>query len=237
MIVAKKRKLGPLFVILGGALVAAGGATWMTVAAIQRSLNRPAIEIVDSNGNPVQAADIEAPVDSSGLPVLFNAPKYALRNQLDQPVSNQTLEGHPYVAAFIFTNCTTICPMMTGKMSDLQTRIDDPRIKLVSFTVDPERDTPAVLKQYGEKFKADANRWFFLTGTVEQMTAVETGFHVRVPDNIRMAGGTTNNNGPEHSDRFILVDQKGRVRGIYDAKDERAMALLKVESSKLANVK
>lgn len=189
----------------------------------------------------VTASDIETSPDATGLPALFEAPKFALKNQDGKAVSAADLAGHPYVAAFIFTHCTSVCPMMTGKMSGLQDAIPEKAVKLVSFTVDPARDTPETLKTYAAKFGADDSRWFFLTGTKDEMVAVEKGFYVRLPRpdptstvaDPKLAADDPMQLMP-HSDRFILVDGQGRVRGIYDSKDESAMAKLKTDSAKLA---
>lgn len=182
--------------------------------------------------------------DSTGLPVLFEAPGFELVNQEGARVGKKDLAGKPFVAAFMFSNCTTACPMMAGKMKGLQEQIQDPRVRMVSFTVDPERDTPEVLAGYLKRFEADTKRWFFLTGTKEEMVAVEKGFGVRLPR--AAADGRNNEANPApstnpmdvlpHSDRFILVDGEGRVRGIYDTKDDNAMAKLRVEAVMLAEL-
>jgi cytochrome oxidase Cu insertion factor (SCO1/SenC/PrrC family) len=169
--------------------------------------------------------------DATGLPTLFAAPTFTLVNEDNVQVSSDSLKGHPYVAAFIFTNCTSTCPMMSGKMSGLQAGIPQPEIKLVSFTVDPDRDTPDVLKKYAQRFKADESRWFFLTGAKPEMQNVESGFKVRLP-----RAEPTDNGGPEHSDRFILVDAKGIVRGIFDSKDDTSMGDLRRAAAKLAQL-
>lgn len=196
------------------------------------------VEIVD-NRPGAQAVDIETSPDDTGLPVLFTAPTFALVNQDGEAVNNQTLAGRPYVAAFMFTNCTTACPMMAGKLFSLQKEIRSKAVRLVSFTVDPERDTPEVLRGYLTKFQAEKDRWLFLTGTKEQMVEAEKGFHLRLP---RPDPNAVPNNSADpmvampHSDRFLLIDQKGRVRGIYDSKDETALAKLKQHSELLATV-
>lgn len=202
------------------------------------------VVIVDGDG-AIVVRDTSKPVDRSGLPVLFEAPAFDLVNQDGQRVRNSDLEGSPYVAAFMFTSCTTACPMMAGRFSSLQEQISDSRVKLVSFTVDPERDTPEVLKGYLQRFKADTGRWSFLTGTKEQMVAAERGFGVRLPRPAADARNNEANTVPEtdpmallpHSDQFILVDSRGRVRGLYDTKDDNAMARLREDSRVLAELR
>lgn len=151
----------------------------------------------------------------SNLPVLMDVPHFALVDQEGRAVSDQDLRGKTWVAAFIFTGCADTCPMMSHKMEGLQKSIDAPGVQLVSFTVDPQRDTPAVLKQYAKRFNADPSRWKFLTGTPQQMKDVAYGMKVAV----QPADG---NDPILHSTHFLLVDALGRVRGIYDTKDSTA---------------
>src|SRR5688572_16142191 len=98
------------------------------------------------------------------LPILYEAAPFALVNQDNQPVTDRDLRGNVWVAAFIFTHCAGPCPMMSARMAQLQSAVPDKDVKLVSFTVDPDRDTPAVLKEYAQRFNADESRWYFLTG-------------------------------------------------------------------------
>ncbi len=156
------------------------------------------------------------------LPVLFAAPSFALKDQDGQAFGDQDLRGKPYVAAFIFTHCAGICPMMSGKMAKLQKAIPDSRVKLVSFTVDPERDTPEVLKEYGKKLGAEEGRWYFLTGTPQQMNGVVAG--------MKVASGDSPLN---HSERFVLVDGEGRVRATYLSSDEESMGKLTADAESL----
>jgi cytochrome oxidase Cu insertion factor (SCO1/SenC/PrrC family) len=213
----------------------------LVIGAFRGSLRGPAAG--DGTAAVTMQDDLERP-DSSGLPVLFEAPGFELVNQDGQKVSKSDLAGKPFVAAFMFSNCTTACPMMAGKMKGLQDRIEDKDVRMVSFTVDPERDTPEVLKGYLKRFNADTARWFFLTGSKEQMVAVERGFGVRLPRPAPDARTNEANPAPTtnpmdllpHSDRFLLVDAEGRVRGIYDTKDDNAMAKLRTDAVILAEL-
>src|SRR5688572_4191564 len=90
------------------------------------------------------------------------APAFALIDQNEKPVTLETLKGKPFIANFIFTNCAGPCPLMTQKMAKLQEAVPV-EVKLVSFSVDPTTDRPAVLKKYAANFKADDARWHFLT--------------------------------------------------------------------------
>ena len=169
----------------------------------------------------------------SNLPVLMNVPHFALTDQDGRSVSDQDLHGKTWVAAFIFTGCADTCPMMSKKMEGLQSSINAPGVQLVSFTVDPDRDTPAVLKQYAKRFNADPARWKFLTGSSQQMKDVAYGMGVAV----QPASGS---DPILHSTHFLLVDGFGRVRGVYDTKDavpEKGVQQLARDASDLARSK
>src|SRR3954470_19515440 len=97
------------------------------------------------------------------LPVLGEIPKFELLNQQGSKFHRSALDGHVWIADFIFTNCESSCPRMSSKMHLVQ-GATGPQVKLVSFTVDPARDTPQALAEYGKKYSADTTRWTFLTG-------------------------------------------------------------------------
>ncbi len=147
-------------------------------------------------------------------------PDFKLTDQGGQPFTSAWLKGRVWIADFIFTSCAGQCPEMTQKMRILQDRLD-PKIHLVSFSVDPARDTPSVLFDYAKKAGADPSRWTFLTGekaTLEQLA--QKGFHLSFAD-----GGTVEE--PfTHSVRLVLVDSEGGIRGYYDATDAHAVEKL-----------
>src|SRR5688500_5138214 len=157
--------------------------------------------------------------------VLFSVPAFSLVDQNNQPITDQTLRGKPWVAAFIFTHCAGPCPMMSANMAKLQQRVEHPDLKLVSFTVDPQRDTPEVLKQYAKNFDADESRWSFVTGSSEAMTAVAKGMLLPFMPATAEADIT-------HSTKFLLVDAAGGVRGVYPS-DAEGMEQLATEAATL----
>ena len=165
--------------------------------------------------------------EQSKLPVLYEVTHFALVDQSGQPFGSAQLRGHPWVAALIFTNCPGACPMMTAKMAALQKAVPSSNIKLVSFTVDPKRDTPKVLKEYATRFNADGSRWHFLTGSQEDISQAAIGLKLTaIP-----AGKETS---IEHSEKFLLIDEQLRVRGIYDNKDEEDVKQLEIDARSLA---
>ncbi len=169
----------------------------------------------------------DAPIED-GLPILFSTPQFSLIDQDAKPFGSEQLKGRVWVAALIFTHCPGACPMMTKKMSALQEAVPSKNVLLVSFTVDPERDTPAVLKQYATTLaKADESRWHFLTGGKEAIFSTAAGLNLS-------ASPANGEQAIQHAETFLLVDQNGRVRGIYDSKDDADMKRLADDAAKLA---
>ena len=161
------------------------------------------------------------------LPVLYDAPSFALIDQDGQPFSSDRLKGQVWVGALIFTNCPGVCPMMTQKMVKLQEVVPAPDVKLVAFSVDPERDTPAVLKQYAEQRGADAARWHLLTG--DKAAIFETAAGLKLS-----AQPATADTPIAHAEYFLLVDRQGRVRGAYHSKDDENVKQLAKDAAALA---
>ena len=170
-----------------------------------------------------RSLDVQPPKDDA---VLFNVPAFTLTDQNNQPITDQSLRGKPWIAAFIFTNCAGPCPMMSSNMAKLQKRVPDANLRLVSFTVDPTRDTPAVLKQYAQRFGADESRWSFVTGTEQQMQDVAKGM-------LMAAVPATATESIIHSTKFLLVDKDGGVRGVYSS-DAQGMDKLAADAATLA---
>lgn len=148
------------------------------------------------------------------LEVLGNVPEFSLTSHLGSPfASQQELKGRIWVANFIFTNCQGPCPRMSSQMRQVQTATEGlPDIRMVSFTVDPERDTPAVLAEYAKAKHADS-RWYFLTGTLQQLHQLKR--EVFLLGNV---DGQLN-----HSTRFVLIDAQSRVRAYYDSSEPGSM--------------
>jgi protein SCO1/2 len=163
------------------------------------------------------------------LPVYYDAPAFALTDQDGRPFGSDDLKGRVWVADFIFTTCPGACPKMTMKMSGLQKAIPEREVHFVSFTVDPERDTPPVLKQYSQNYDADPNRWHFLTGEKEKLFDAAAG--------MKLTAAPAGQFGPEivHAEKFLLVDGAGRVRGVYDSGDEQSLKKLAADAALLAD--
>lgn len=170
----------------------------------------------------------DAPSDGARLPILFDAPPFELIDQRGRTVTNADFAGAPFVATLFFTECTGPCPMMIGRMNELQSAIADPRVRLVSISVNPTQDTPQVLSDYAARVGAEAGRWFLLTSEGERSIAVALAF--------RLAVQPASAERPIlHAEEFLLVDGRGRVRGIYNHRDEASMSALKRDAARLAS--
>ncbi len=145
------------------------------------------------------------------------------------PFDLRTLRGRAWIADFVYTRCTGPCPMMTANMAGLQKRLPG-SIGLLSFTVDPDHDSPEVLTLYARKFNADPQRWFFLTGEkAELLRLVRDGFLLPVAENAAALPGER----IAHSTKFVLIDAQARVLGWYDGDDAAALDKLAADAKRL----
>ncbi len=146
---------------------------------------------------------------AADLPLLWHAPDFNLHNQRAELISTDDLRGHVWIANFVFTQCTSACPLQTSQMVILQNEIKNPHVRFVSFSVDPVHDTPAVLAAYAQSWNADEQRWLLLQTEVESLRQIAK--RMQVP--VEATGDTIN---PiSHSSTFFLFDQRGMLRGRY----------------------
>ncbi|MDE3198323.1 MAG: SCO family protein [Acidobacteriota bacterium] len=156
------------------------------------------------------------------LPVLGTVPAFELTDQQGRHFAGAALNGHVWIADFVFTNCEGPCPRMSSRMHKLQ-GATGPAVHLVSFTVDPDRDTPGVLAAYGKRFGADDSRWTFLTGAKTTLSVLDRdAFHLGTVGDVM-----------EHSTRFVLVDRRGRIRGYYGLADKNLIETLARDAERL----
>jgi protein SCO1 len=164
--------------------------------------------------------------NSAELPVLFDLPTFKLLDQDGHEFTDEQLRGKPFVASFVFTHCAGPCPMMFGKMAAMQKNVPNPNIKLVTFTVDPERDTPEVLKKKAKELGAEEGRWYFLTGDKDSVHKVLKDMYMPTP-------------GPDddplmHTTQFYLFDASGKCRGRYTSTIVDDMKKLTADAEMLA---
>jgi len=151
---------------------------------------------------------------------------FSLTERSGKTVRRADLEGKVWVAAFIFTRCAGPCAQVSGAMARLQHELAGSKdVVLVSFSVDPEYDKPQVLQEYAKRYGADPQRWLFLTGEPKVVYAlIRDGFHLTAQQN--QGADRTPGNEVMHDVRLVLVDQRGHLRGYYDATDPTAVARL-----------
>lgn len=143
------------------------------------------------------------------LPVYGEVAAFELTSEDGRPFTSRSLEGKVWVADFIFTTCKGPCPRMSGLMRQVQS-LAGPEVRLVSFTVDPEHDTPEALAAYALRYKAEPARWKFLTGPRESLDHLK-----RQQFKLGNVDGSLN-----HSTRLVLLDGKSRIRGYYGTTDD-----------------
>ena len=155
-------------------------------------------------------------------------PGFELTNQNGEPFGSAQLTGKIWIAGFIFSTCPGPCPMISSRMSELQRPLENSDVHLVSLTVDPEKDTPEVLRGYAEKLHARPGRWDFLTGPKSAIYDLSrSGFKLPVSENSDQPGV------PAHSTRAVLVDRRGTIRGYYDMIAPDAVTKLLADTSQL----
>lgn len=219
--------------------------------------------------------DHTARPQSGGLSVplrerrLAPAPSFRLTERSGKEITSADLRGKVWIADFIFTRCVDVCPVMSAQMARLQSEFsDEPGLKLVSISVDPEHDRPAILARYATQFHADPERWYFLTGDKKAIyRLVREGFKLAIhdpddpqasrepasgarpqavpqtlrpwiqPEAVWAHDGETRRQPVIHSDRFVLVDDEGWIRGYYHGSDVNALAELRQDVRELLRMR
>ncbi|MBL8990933.1 MAG: SCO family protein [Phycisphaerae bacterium] len=209
----------PLFMLSVGVLIG-------IIVATRSGLMQP------RGAAPDQASGTFDPLrPDSGLES-FRIPAFDLVDQSGQRHSLDLFRGRVTIVGFVFTNCPLACPAMTAQMASLQQALKDTTVRLASISLDPEHDTPAILKAYGENVGADFTRWVFLTqpdaGTKlppdkvwsRRILVESLKMHVALDSNVEipLADGSTMVN-IVHPTRLFLVGDNGQVLGTYDTKD------------------
>jgi cytochrome oxidase Cu insertion factor (SCO1/SenC/PrrC family) len=194
--------------------------SWILLSCVSCSRSTRDEASLAKDPQPAKMAIEEGPADSNDLRVLFKAPDFKLTDQLGEAYDSRELVGRVWVVNFIFTNCASTCPLQSSRLEELQARIatwpHGNRVRLLSITVDPEHDTPAKMREYAQRYKADPQRWKFLTGTRTELWKLsKDGFKFPVSEN-----SLDSSNPITHSPRFLLVDAQSQVRGVYDSSQD-----------------
>jgi len=171
------------------------------------------------------------------LPVIDQVADFTLTNQNDQVATLADLSNHVWIADIIFTRCAGSCPVMSTEMKSLQDALPSTSAaKLVTLTTDPDYDTPAILKKYGEHHGADFQRWTFLTGTKKELAGLATGSLKLGSTPVPPQERTSSVDLFVHSTIFVVVDKQARLRGIFQTQGE-GVDWAKVKPQILATLK
>lgn len=162
---------------------------------------------------------------SEKLPVFFEnepIPSFKMQNQMGKEMTEQDFMGKIYVADFFFSTCPGVCKVMAKEMKSVQNQTKEMQdVQLISFSVDPETDSVARLKEYGEIVGAIPEKWYLMTGKYENVfDLAQKKYHISALKDAKADGGIF------HDERLILVDKRGRVRGFYHIKDSVKMVEL-----------
>jgi len=152
--------------------------------------------------------------NASRLALICTAPEFTLTTQAEKPLRWENLRGKVVLVSFVFTTCSGSCPATTHRMSQVAQALagkgllKDDRVRLLSITLDPSRDTPEALRSYMKAYDADPDHWTFLTGHPQQVEKVHAAWG--------MWAKPAANGQLDHPSRVFLVDGRGRVREIYN---------------------
>lgn len=152
------------------------------------------------------------PTEQGGKTVYPTIDPFAMRDQDSMVISSDSLKNKIHVASFIFLSCPTICPQMNAQMKQVQEKTENMEdVILLSYTIDPKRDTIPALKEYADKIGAKDNKWYFVYGNQEEVMrlAEKSYYAIAHPDSLAPGGFT-------HSGGFLLVDKELHIRGVYD---------------------
>lgn len=186
-----------------------------------------ATESVPADQAPADAnqANVSENASANNVPEgLGKLADFTLTDQTGKEFNSANMKGKVLLVNFFFTKCETTCPLMNKKMEALQEKFsNDADIKLVSISVDPENDNVDVLKTYSETFKANPEKWFFLTGSKELIVDI-------MEKQLKLAAGPEH---ATHSTRIVLIDKESGVKGYFDSSSDEELSKLESEARQL----
>ena len=157
--------------------------------------------------------------------------EFSLTTQTGETITDRDLAGRVHIASFIYTRCSAICPTLVSNLKKVQAQIADPSVVIVSYSVTPDLDTPSVLAAFGRERGIDPVRWKLVTGDKAQIYALaRDGYFAsdeRLRDTLKGADSFL------HTEKLVLVDQQGRLRGVYDGTLPREIELLVADAKAL----
>lgn len=168
----------------------------------------------------------------AGDTIFHTVPSFEYLTQDSTVLSSEEIKGKVWIAKFFFTHCPTICPPMTSAMKEVNNELSEnsENIVFLSFSIDPDRDSPKRLRTYIERHEITANNWYFLTGNEESTHRLGVkGFQILAQSDDNAPGGFA------HSPNFVLVDEQGHIRGVYDGLNDKSRGQLVKDARKLLN--
>lgn len=142
---------------------------------------------------------------------------FSFLNQLGDTITKVDVSGKIFVTDYFFTTCGGICPKMTLQLQRVQREFaDDPNFLILSHTVNPKTDSVEVMYNYAERFEANPEKWWFLTGSKEELYTMARKSYLVVPDKADPNFSHGDESDFIHTENFVLIDPDGRIRGMYD---------------------
>ncbi len=197
------------------------------------------------NGTVVQGDRIDAvsnhKTSENGLLTIGPAPSFKLTDQNNKEITNETYKGKVYVLEFFFSTCPSICPIMNRNMVDIQNEFfGNPNFGIASITINPENDTPKVLKEHADLIGVKSSNWHMMTGDKDYIFNISNkGFNIYAGENKNVSGGF------EHSGLFALIDKEGNIRCrkdkfgnpilYYDGLEKKGVKAITEDIKKLLN--
>ncbi|HEX5446055.1 MAG TPA: SCO family protein [Pirellulales bacterium] len=162
------------------------------------------------------ATTADAAPPAAGLDALSPVPleDFTFTDSDGRPFAMEQLRGKVWIASYFFATCPGFCLQMNQEIAALARELADQDVTFVSFTVDPENDTPEKLKEYRERMGADADRWVFLTGELDEIRALGQKW-LKMPVS------------KDHNDKLVVVGRDGRIKGFFASRDAVQVKLLK----------
>jgi protein SCO1/2 len=139
---------------------------------------------------------------------------FSLTTQTGAPITDRDLAGRVHIASFIYTRCSAICPALVSNLKRVQAAIDDLRVVMLSYSVTPDLDPPAVLAAFGRERGIDPARWKLVTGDRDQIYALARDTYFASDERLRAR--LTDSSAFLHTEKLVLVDRQGHLRGVYD---------------------
>lgn len=144
------------------------------------------------------------------LYTVMKVPDFKLTDQNNKMITNKDMLGKVYLVEFFFSRCPTICPVMNTNMRHIEDQINNPDFGIISISIDPENDTPELLKEHAQRIGAKSPNWHFLTGNRDYIGKLADEF------NIYVGGKEDESESLNHSGMIALVDQEGNIRCRYN---------------------